>query len=188
MKNPFPLFCLPPVSYFAYLLKQEKVEISIGEIYLKQTLRNRFYIMGPNNVMRLSIPVINKHQQCRISEIKIDYSENFILKHWRSIEASYRNSPYFEHYFDDFYKLFMAKHILLAEFNIEALKIVLNILKSEISVSLNTHNIHRTEEIPQQYSFKKYNQVFADRHGFIKDLSIIDVIFNNGPYSCEILI
>lgn len=188
MTKLFPLYCIPPVSYFIQVLKQETIEISIGERYEKQSLRNRFYIMGPNNIMRLSIPVINQHQAQTISEIKIDYSENFMIKHWRGIEASYRNSPYFEHYFDIFYKLFSTKHFLLAEFNIEALQMILRIMKLNNILKLNTLPANETLKISQPEAFKNYNQVFGERHGFVEDLSILDVIFNHGPYSKEFLI
>lgn len=187
MNNLLPLFCLPSADYFSFILKRESLEISIGERYVKQSRRNRFYIMGPNNILKLSIPVTNEHQAISISEVKIDYSENCLTKHWRGIEASYRNSPYFEHYFDDFYRLFTAKHFLLAEFNIEALKIIFKILKWDKKLILNTRPTIVTASIPEIEKPKTYNQVFAERYGFVKNLSIIDIIFNNGPFSNEIL-
>ena len=187
MNKPFPLYCLAAVNYFSLLAKYDIVEISIAEKYIKQSQRNRFYIMEPNKILRLSIPIKNPHEPKSISEIEIDYSENIMIKNWRGIEASYRNSPYFEHYFDYFYKLFSARHFLLAEFNIEALNLVLKIMKCDSRIILNPLPVNEVQSISALENYKIYNQVFADRHGFVKNLSILDVIFNNGPFSSEYL-
>ncbi|MCC6721875.1 MAG: WbqC family protein [Bacteroidia bacterium] len=186
MNKPLPLYCLAGTDYFANIVNQKLCEISISEKYVKQSLRNRFYIMEPNKILRLSIPVKHYHQTDTISEIKIDYSENTMSKNWKSIESSYRNSPYFEYYFDDFYKLFNSKHFLLAEFNIEALRLVLKFIKSNIEIKLNPLPVSEVQRIIPLKNYKNYNQVFAERHGFVKNLSIIDLIFNMGPFSIEV--
>lgn len=185
MNKPLPLYCLAGTDYFANIVNQKTCEISISEKYIKQSLRNRFYIMEPNKILRLSIPVKHFHQTETISEIKIDYSENTMSKNWKSIESSYRNSPYFEHYFDVFFNLFSKKHYLLAEFNIEVIQIVLKIIKSDTKVKLNPLPIQEILKIEKSKNHKKYNQVFSDRHGFIENLSIVDVLFNNGPYTSD---
>ena len=187
MNNLFPLYSLASLDYFSFITEQKVAEIALAEKYIKQSLRNRFYIMGANNILLLSIPVKNEHGSKTISEIKIDYSENIMIKNWRGIEASYRKSPYFEHYFDDFYKLFKARHYLLAEFNIEALQLVLKIINCNTKVLLNTLPVSEVQRITPLKNYKTYNQVFVERHGFVKNLSILDLIFNNGPYSIEYL-
>lgn len=187
MNKLFPLYSLASLDYFRLFTKQNLAEIALAEYYVKQSLRNRFYIMGANNILLLSIPVKNDFRAKTISEIKIDYSENVMIKNWRGIEASYRKSPYFEHYSEYFYKLFSARHYLLAEFNIEALLLILKILKCKTKIELNTLPTNEIRKIKPYNNYNKYNQVFADRHGFVPNLSILDLIFNMGPYSVEYL-
>ena len=176
----FPLYILPPVSYIKKLIELPQSTVSIGEKYLKQTYRTRFEIAGPNNLQLLSIPVIHPVKDSMMAEIILDYSQNWNVKHWRSMETAYRKAPFYEFYAHYFEPLFTKKYYLLAELSIEALKIVLKILKCETKLILQTE-LTQTIELNLEKNTDPYFQVFAERHGFLPGLSILDLIFNEGP-------
>ncbi len=181
-----PLYVFPPASYFHKLLSGPDVQISLGEKYIKQTLRSRFRIAGANNIQVLSIPVVHSSRNSGMAEARLDCSENWQVKHWRSIETAYRKAPFFEFYAHYFEPLFNRKYYLLAELSLEAIHIILKILKSEVNPKLDM-NFGRSIEFETEKSDKEYFQVFAERHGFIQDLSIVDLIFNEGPQSLSYL-
>src|SRR5687768_13193554 len=83
-----PLYILPPVSYVKKLTGHIQMPVSIGEKYIKQTYRTRFEIAGPNNAQLLSIPVIHPGKNSMMAEIVLDHSQNWKVKHWRSIETA----------------------------------------------------------------------------------------------------
>jgi len=182
-----PLCFLPPAFYFEKILSQNSVAISIGERYKKQTLRSRCSIVGSNNVQILSLPIVHPKNYSQMAEIKLDYSDNWQLKHQRSIESAYRKAPFFEFYYHHFEPLFQEKFYLLSELNLDALHRVLKILNIDTQILINTEQL-RTLEIKEPKSIQPYFQVFEERHGFIANLSILDLIFNEGPSVSDFLI
>ena len=118
--------------------------------------------------------------------VRLDYSGNWHVKHLRSIETAYRRAPFFEHYIHHIEPLFNTKFFLLSEFNLEALHRVLNCLKLKTKITLDTGYM-QSLDLPLSSSEKPYFQVFTERHGFIKDLSILDLIFNEGPSALDFI-
>ena len=178
--NNLPLFILPPVSYVKILISTPQTTIAIGEKYIKQTFRTRFQIAGPNNLQQLSIPVIHPDKNSMMAEVVLDYNQNWNIKHWRSIETAYRKAPFFEFYAHYFEPLFTYKYYLLSEMNIESLKIILKILKSETKLVLQP-DFCKTIDLKLKDNIQPYFQVFGERHGFLPNLSVLDLIFNEGP-------
>ncbi len=186
MTQLYPLYFLPQVNYVKHLISNAEIAISIGERYKKQTHRSRFEIAGPNNKQLLSIPVIHPGNYASLCMVKLDNSENWQLKHWRSIETAYRKAPFFEFYAHHFEPLFQKKFSLLAELNLEALHTVIKVLKLKTRISLDMH-YSETLELKISDNQLPYFQVFEQRHGFIPELSILDLIFNEGPESLHFL-
>ena len=126
-----------------------------------------------------------------MKEIKVSHRENWQKLHWKSIKTAYQSSPYFEFYEDKLQKIFEFESDSLIQFNLNALKIVLDILKTEKAYSLNIGyvKIPLEENYREKFSAKKeseiemeeYYQTFTDKMGFMKDLSILDLICNKGP-------
>jgi hypothetical protein len=185
-----PTSYLPPVSYMAEALRGEEIVIEAYETYLKQTCRNHCSIVGPNGKLTLSIPVIKVNgNQTLTKDIRISYLQEWQKIHWRSIETAYSNAPYFLYYRDHFHPLFLKTQEFLLDFNQGMLEAVFQSLKINKSVRFSEFydkEINR-ERAAQLVSKKvgsvnpEYRQVFHERHGFIPNLSIIDVIFNLGP-------
>lgn len=191
MKILLPIFYLPPISWFAVFLKVEnEVVLEQFENFPKQTYRNRANIYGANG--RLSLIIPTRHTGKRVlKETEISHRENWQQLHWKSIKTAYQRSPYFEFYEEKLEKIFEFKTDSLIEFNLNALKIIQDILKTEKAYSLNNDyvKIPLEENYREKFSAKKetefemeeYYQTFSDKLGFEKDLSILDLICNKGP-------
>ena len=197
MKILLPIFYLPPVSWFAVFLKEEnEIVLEQYENFPKQTYRNRTNIYGANGRLSLIIP-INHSGERVMKEIKVSHRENWQKLHWKSIKTAYQSSPYFEFYEDKLQKIFEFESDSLIQFNLNALKIVLDILKTKKAYSLNIEyvKIPLEENYREKFSAKKeseiemeeYYQTFSDKLGFEKDLSILDLICNKGPESLTYL-
>ena len=191
MKILLPIFYLPPISWFAVFLKEEnEIVFEQHENFPKQTYRNRANIYGANGRLSLIIPISHSGKRV-MKEIEISYRENWKQLHWKSIKTAYQSSPYFEFYEDKLEKIFEFETDSLMQFNLNALKIIQEVLKTEKAYSLNNKyvKIPLEENYREKFSAKKetefkmeeYYQTFTDKLGFEKDLSILDLICNKGP-------
>lgn len=188
-----PLFYFPPISWFSeYFKAEDKVILEQLENFPKQTFRNRTNIYGANGKLSLIIPICNTESKL-MKDIEISYKENWQKNHWKSIESSYKRSPYFEYYEDKFQALYNKEEKYLLDFNLKCLEVIKKILKIEKAQSLNEEFVKNPlgTDFRTQFSAKKdslyeieeYYQTFSDKLGFMKDLSIIDLICNKGPES-----
>ena len=195
-----PMFYLPPVEYFA-LLNTYKTDILIEreEHFPKQTYRNRTNICSPDGALVLTVPVIKgSKKHTPIQDVKISYDFEWQRLHWLSLQACYRRSAYFEYYEDEFAVFYNKQFPFLFDYNEQLLQFILKSLKLKV-------NYKHTETYEAEYSsaadFRNsisdkresefnqsvYFQVFEDRNGFIKNLSIVDLLFNQGPNSIQYL-
>lgn len=196
----FSSACLPPVEYFIYLVNSDKIRIENFETYHKQTYRNRYSIYGANGKLTLSIPVIKSsgHNTC-IKDIKISYLQNWQNIHWKSIESAYNSSPYFLFYRDELFPFFDKKSNFLIEYNHRILELLMELtgIKKEVNYTtdfqkspLNTVDLRNKISPKNKISsinFEPYHQVFENKSGFIPNLSIIDLLFNEGPNTKDLL-
>lgn len=193
MKNLLPIFYLPPVSWFSVFLDQDsEVIFEQYENFPKQTYRNRANIYGANGKLSLIIPIHHNGKRA-MKDIEISYSENWQHLHWKSIKTAYQSSPYFEFYEDKLKQIFDSEEKSLIKFNLRALEIILNLLKTEKAYSLNEEYIGDPAEVnyrekfsakqPTEFEMEEYYQTFSDKLGFLPDLSIIDLLCNKGPES-----
>jgi hypothetical protein len=185
---------LPPVEYFAYLLHYQEIRIETQETYPKQTFRNRAEIYTEKGKMALSIPVTKPEgNHTKTFDIKINNNERWQLNHWRAIEAAYIASPFYLYYKDEIMPFFKNSQKELLELNSRLTKVICNLIGIETELHFTDHFEKNPENIldlrfdihPKKPStiehFPNYDQVFADRYGFIPNLSIIDLLFNLGP-------
>ena len=198
MKNVLlPIFYLPPISWFSVFLDPEnEVVFEQYESFPKQTYRNRTNIYGANGKLSLIIP-INHTANREMKDTEISYREDWQKIHWKSIKTVYQGSAYFEYYEDKFEVLYDKKEKFLLDFNLKSIDIIQKILKTEKAQSLNEEYFKNPSEINfrEKFSTKKesefemeaYYQIFADKFGYLKDLSIIDLICNKGPESVTYL-
>jgi hypothetical protein len=196
----FPLFYLPPISYFSSLNALNfEFQLEKFEHFPKQTFRNRTVVASPNGPLNLFVPVIKGSKYHTVmKDVKISYDFKWQRLHWLSFEACYRNSAYFEFYEDEFVRFFQNKTEFLFDFNLELLNWIFKQLKKGPEIRFTTeYEKHLAPELDYRDSpvFKKgtafdnkpYFQVFEDRNGFLPNMSIVDLLFNQGPQSKQFL-
>jgi len=191
----FPLFYLPPINYFSALKQsQGDILLEMHEHFPKQTYRNRASIHSPNGKLDLIVPVEKGAAMHRpIKDVRISYEFNWQRIHWLSLQTSYRSSAFFEFYEDDFAPFYEKKWEFLVDYNQELLELMSRLVKLDFSFtptteykSVETELDLRTAIHPKKeslFSIKPYYQVFEDRNDFIENLSIVDLLFNQGPQS-----
>lgn len=182
-----PTAYLPSVSYFQLLAQNNSIQIELYERFPKQTLRNRTYIASSQGALRLSVPLAERSNNSLTKDIKICYKENWQLKHWRAIEAGYNSSPYFEYFKDDFKEVFFKKEENLIDKNLNLIQFFLNLLKINSSISYTDALAKPIQTPVLKPPAEKYYQVFSHKLGFLKDLSILDLSFNEGKNSITFL-
>ena len=186
-----------PISCWKQIINSN-ILWDVHQNYIKQTYRNRTFIHSANGLQILTVPVKHSKNKFSMLEAKIDNSIAWQKNHWRSIESAYSSSPFFEFYKDSLEKIYIKEYIYLTKFNFDIIKLILEWtdieMKSELSKDYkigyeNSLDLRKNME-NKKYSCSenlKYRQVFSDKNGFLNDLSIIDLIFNEGPNSISYL-
>ena len=188
-----PIFYLPPVSWFSVFLNEEnEVDFEQFENFPKQTYRNRAAIYGANGKLALIIPIRHNGKR-EMKDIEISFAEDWQKLHWKSIKTAYQSTPYFEYYEDKLKTIYEEKISSLQYFNLKALGIILAILKTEKKYEMTNEYFRNPEaedhrgkfsaKTESASEFEEYYQSFSDKNGFIKDLSILDLLCNIGPES-----
>ena len=184
---------LPPVEYFSLIAQADEVSVEREENYLKQSFRNRCYILSAHGPQLLSVPVyLGSQHKTTLKEIRIDYSKRWQQVHLRAITASYSASPYFQFYFENIEKIIKKNIEFLIDLNLELTESVLKMLKIKTKLTYSTNfkpvsedeNDFRYKISPKnesQFFVREYIQVFNNNYKFVHGLSIIDLIFNMGP-------
>jgi hypothetical protein len=195
---------LPPLDYFRVICNSEEVFIESCESYQKQSYRNRCRIYGSGGVLPLIVPVQRDEKRTLVTEVSIANTKMWQGQHIKAITSAYRSAPYFEHYFDELMPLFFSKYDHLFEMNLAFIKHLSALLEIDGKISLtdsyvkepsgyfdfreaihpkkkNTFIEDMEKSVYNKYG--QYHQVFAHIYGFIPNLSILDLLFNEGPQS-----
>lgn len=192
MKGLFSTAYLPPVSYFRSLIHCDEVYVEARDHWQKQTYRNRCRIAGPNGLQSLNIPIVHNDSRSELYQVEISYAENWPQKHWQSIQTAYSSSPFFEILGPELKAVYEQRPQRLYDLNDQLLRMVLDWLQFPLSIQATGEWVRDPRELHdfrEAFHPKKslneavpvYPQVFDDKHGFIADLSIIDLLFNEGP-------
>lgn len=192
---------LPCLEYFAVLLRFDEIFLDVHEHFVKQTYRNRCYILGPDKVLSLVIPVSKGSQRLPLLEVEIDYKQDWLNKFWTSIQSSYGKAPFFEFYKDQLKAILFKKHRLLHQLSFELLTLCLTCLDVDINLKIsNSYESNPTmgkldlrSIIHPKRSISKngflnplaYTQIFGNN--FAPNLSVIDLLFCEGPNALAIL-
>jgi hypothetical protein len=182
------------IQYYTALKNADEVIIEVCDHYEKQSYRNRCEIYGANGLLKLIIPLERKGKRVPLHDVKIDNEQRWRHEHWRSLASAYRSSPYFEYYEDHFEPFFKKEFASLSEFNQALQEKILTLLQIETPVTFSTEyqkeyegfvdlreKIHPRNKPTGQIPSEGYTQVFEDKCGFISNLSIVDLMFNEGP-------
>lgn len=193
-----------PIDLFSAYVNAETVLWENEDNYQKQTYRNRQYIYSPNGQQLLNIPVDHqsrKSESLKYKEIKVVNKYDWQRIHWKSLQTAYSNSPFFEFYQDELASLYHRSFTYLLDFNLNCLEVLKSCLQIEQSESFTEKFHSTTAEITSIKDFRGlivakrkpainlevYDQVFQEKHGFIPNLSLLDLLFNKGPESLAYL-
>ena len=192
-----PSTYLAPVSHYALMYHAAHCTTEVCDHYQKQTLRNRCIIASPNGPLSLTIPVVKPsapHTEMR--DIRISDHGNWRHLHWNALQSSYNASPFFEYYADDLAPFYERKWEFLVDFNEALQSTICQLINFQPHVSrttayeaapttlLDCRPMAATDATAHiNFSMPPYYQVFAQRHGFMPNLSIIDLLCNMGPES-----
>ena len=188
----------PSISHYIALLAAKTVTFEVEDTFQKQTNRNRMYIYSSNGLQILNISVKHGSANTNFKDIKIDNQYNWQKNHFKSLEAAYKNSPFYEYFIDDFRPLFEKKHEFMLDLNFEIFELVNEALGVAIPYEKTTEYFHEvTDKIDFRHlvngkkdktQIEPYTQVFDDKHGFLNNLSILDLLFNEGRSAKEYLL
>jgi len=199
----FPTLYNGPVQYYAWLVREEEIILEQFDNYIKQTYRNRCRICGANGALTLSIPVKRlRGSKTLFRDVRIDYDMPWNKVHWKSLVAAYSGSPFFEYFMDDLVGFYENKFEFLVDLNRSLLEKTLHAMGLTIPVKMSEEfqTISESED-PRMFIHPKldtgvadpaflarrYHQVFEEKHGFEANLSILDLLFNEGPGSLSVL-
>ncbi len=190
----------PSISHFAAMVQSENITFEVEDNFQKQTNRNRAYIYSPNGIQLLNIPVKHsKESHQKTKDIKIETDFDWQKQHFKSLEAGYRSSPFFEFFEDDIRPIFEKKYTFLLDLNFEVFDILSKCFRLKLDYTTTTEYFHEvdTNTITDFRGlvngkkdlsvFESYTQVFDDKHGFINNLSVLDLLFNEGKYAMDYL-
>jgi hypothetical protein len=188
----------PSISHFVAIAQSDLVTFEMDDNFQKQTNRNRMYIYSPNGIQLLNIPIKHsKEAHQKTKEVRLETAFDWQKQHFKSLEAAYRTSPFFEYFEDDIAPIFQKKHTFLMDLNLETMSVVSKCLGLEFDYNETAEYFHEvTDKIDLRNLingkkdtsvFEPYTQVFGEKHGYLNNLSILDLLFNEGRYALDYL-
>lgn len=192
-----------PNIYWWGVAQQHGVVFDVAEQFVKMSYRNRYYITGANGLILLTVPVVGgRNQRTAMQEVLIDNSENWQVQHWRTLVSVYNRAPYFEHFAPTLEQLYQTKYDKLVAFN----EASVHWLQREANIKLHTEQtaIYRQYDatvtdlrkgwkpgieqnaLPENDAL--YYQLFSERNGFYPCLSLLDLLFSEGPAAKQVLV
>ena len=176
------------------MMVQNEIYWEVWDNFQKQTYRNRAFICTDRGKLMLNIPIqhVGKNQGRQLyKDVKIENEYKWQRQHWRALQTAYRTSPYFEFYEDEIAPLYTKEYRFLLDYNLKSIEIISDCLQIEMpTIQTDTYEQKPTMvsdgrylvEAKKKISFSQpeYVQVFGDRHGFINNVSTLDLLFNEG--------
>ena len=188
----------PSISTFVAIAQSDLVTFEMDDNFQKQTNRNRMYIYSPKGIQLLNIPI--KHSKTahqKTKEVKLETAFDWQKQHFKSLEAAYRTSPFFEYFEDDISPIFQKKHTFLMDLNMETMAIVSKCLGLIFDYNETDEYFHTVSDKTDLRNlvngkkdtsvFEPFTQVFVEKYGYLNNLSILDLLFNEGRYALDYL-
>jgi hypothetical protein len=187
-----------PISQYIAIVNSGEVLFETEDNYQKQTYRNRCYIYGPNGKQLLNIPIRHATTSFKkkTKDTLVDNTVSWQSQHLKSMQIAYRNSPFFEFYEDDLFPILSKEYKYLLDVNIDTYLFITDALqihqgyKKTVEYQPEAKNDYRLLANAKQEhncNFKSYIQTFDDKFGLLKNLSILDLLFMEGPNTISFL-
>lgn len=194
-----PLAYAGPIAHWIPICKQQNIIWEVEDFYQKQTYRNRMEIHAANGKLMLSIPIQHLGYDGRqnYKDVQIAYEFPWQRNHWLSLKNAYQSSPFFEYYEDNIAPLYQTQYKSLFAFNKHVMETICELLQIQAPQETTStyekdsphHDLRHLidAKTPKATTFCEYTQVFSYKNGFIPNLSILDLLFNNGPETVTML-
>ena len=190
-----PLAYLPSVEYFAHLLCGGCV-VDLGEHFVKRSERNRTRILATDGVMELTAHVRHANRPGQpVRDVRLDYSKRWQHQHWGALVASYRSSPYFDHYAPLFEPFYRRSPEFLADLDLGLLEVLCRqaripmpaLSERYVEAAPGDTDLRPKHREGPAFIAEPYYQVFSDRMPFEANLSFADLLFAEGPEAVSVL-
>ena len=194
------LHYLGSLEFFTRLINSKKVILEVSDYFVKQTYRSRFYILGPNQIQMLTIPV-HYQKKTIYRDVTIDSHQNWLKTQRKAVQAAYGKAPFYDYFYDLFDQVWISRPTYLLDLSISMMTVCLKILQIDMSFNftfiyhqevqkdvLDLRDIILAKKPSQSRSFYhpiSYNQNFGSN--FAENLSIIDLLMCEGPNALNIL-
>ena len=190
-----------PISQYAQIIKSDTIFFEMEDNFQKQSYRNRCYIYNSNGKQLLNIQLKEKKGTSSLrkktKDMLVDNNSHWQEHHLKSLQTAYRASPFYEFYEDDLLAIFNKKYTFLQDVNIDTYLFVTDALQIsqqysktkeyEIITDKNDYRILADIKKQPKKSRDKYIQMFDNKHGYIDNLSILDLLFMEGPNAISYL-
>ena len=185
-----PIAYFPSIHYLREYFSEPNTILDIHENFVKQSIRNRCEILTANGVLRLSIPLIHSSGiKIKTKDIRINSGKTWQMNHWRAVKSAYAASPYFEEYEQQINQILLAKDEFLVDKNDRIFEFLFSVLETNKKITYSTIYIENAEIdcrkkdfMNNSYQIDKYQQVFSYGKEFCTNLSMIDLLMNEGPF------
>lgn len=189
-----------PISQYKAIFQNESIVFEVEDNFQKQTYRNRCYIYASLGMLQMNVPIIHTHDlinRQKTKHTKIDNNYAWQQRQLKTLQAAYRSSPYYEFYEDDLIPIFEKKHHFLLDLNLETHAFIMDAIQEDIPITKTVEYLAEpalkdarelaNPKLKNLSDFKPYIQVFDNKHGFIPNLSILDLLFMEGPNTTSYL-
>lgn len=191
------------ITSISKMVKASNLWFEKHDNYEKQTYRNRMDVYGANGILPLTIPVNYTQKERKLyCDVKIANTYNWQSSHWKSLESAYKTSPFFEYYEDELRPLYTKPFAYLMEFNMACLESLMGCLQHDLEYTwtikfekdysntsiIDARQFIQRKSIKTNFNLDSYTQVFQNKHGFKKNLSVLDLLFNEGPSALDYLL
>ncbi len=188
----------PSISQFVAMAQADTITFEVEDNFQKQTNRNRMYIYSPNGIQLLNVPVKHsKELHQKTKDVRIENNFDWQKQHFKSLEAGYRSSPFFEYFEDEIISIFEKKYEFLKDLNFDTMTLVTKCLRMPFEYKETTEYFHEATNFldfrnlangkKDATILEPYTQVFDDKHKFLNNLSVLDLLFNEGRYALDYL-
>jgi len=187
-----------PICHYVAISKSREIIFEVEDNFQKQTYRNRCFIYTADGKHLLNVPIQHtKGVKQKTKDVKIDYKDDWNKLHLKTLQTAYNSSPFFEFYIDELRPILEKKHTFLLDLNFEVHQFIMDSLQLEIPTSktlefhkdpasIDYRNLAISKKEPT-YQFDYYYQVFNSNNGFLPNLSILDLLFMEGPNALNYL-
>ena len=189
----------PSITQMAIVAQAYNIVFEADDNYQKQTCRSRAYISHTQGTLLLNAPILHtKGARVKYKDIGVENSSPWQSHHWKSLQTAYSTSPFFEYYEDEIRYLFEEPVSSLFEHNVKIHKELCELLGIDTQWSFTEEYLKEPKDMIDArgcinakwdlgITFPKYIQVFSDRNDFIPNLSILDLLFTEGPNAISYL-